>query len=116
MEVTVIFRNMAPIEALITLVKGLLDARKMAIDPTARFQLEVRKSRCDLLPSYTIQLSSGLPQRGWAAVDFEPKEAVRAAFASFDRSLAVARDPLRASAAARGGEGPWNGQLALLSR
>jgi hypothetical protein len=118
MEVTVAFRNMRPREALITLVKGLLDARaRAARGPATRLQISIRKT-------YSVHLSSALSRQSWAVVDEDPERAVRSAFERFEQAAAdvsgicdahaSAREP-RQSVFAKVGESLGVSKLAVLA-
>jgi hypothetical protein len=118
MEVTVVFRNMMPREALIALVKGLTDARAWAVRGTsARLQISIRRT-------YAVHLSSALCRQGWTAVDDDAERAVRAAFERFDQAAADGQRPVevrgparqsKLAAFARVGKALGVGKLAALS-
>lgn len=92
MEVTVVFRNMMPIEALITLVKDLIDARDALPNQADRkWQVSIRKNDGELGASYAIRLSAGHAHQSWAAIASAPERAVSAVFERCDRALSSTR-------------------------
>lgn len=98
MEVTVVFRNMMPIEALVALVKDLIDARGSALGQAGKWQVSIRKNGSDLGATYAIRLSAGSTHQSWAARARAPERAVRTVFERCDRALANARAALDAAA------------------
>lgn len=111
MEVTVVFRNMMPLEALVTLVKELIDDRGLAMGSSGKFQVSIRKSDSECGASYDIRLSSGLARQSWVAVDGSPELAVRTVFERCDQALSA----LGASALAQVGRFSRASKLARLS-
>jgi len=98
MEVTVVFRNMMPSEALVVLVKDLIEARGAAPSKAGKWQVSIRKNDIDLGSTYAICLSAGNAHQSWAASASVPERAIRAVFERCDRALAHARTTLDAAA------------------